>query len=147
MNIIFVCTGNTCRSPMAAAEAMAQAKAASPRFDDVAITSCGIHARDGMPAMPQAQAVAEQHGLNLSTHRAQFLSPEHIAAADIIYTMTLSQAVLLQSAYPKMATKIRPLSRIDIDDPFGGDLMTYEKVYQDIKLAITDVMPDWIKED
>lgn len=147
MNIVFICTGNTCRSPMAQAIALAELRRDPARFADVAIASAGLFAAQGAPASPGAQSVARAHGLDLSAHQAQQLTAAHIDAADKLWTMTQEQADYLAAHYPQAAERIESLGSTDISDPFGGDIAAYEKAYQDIAAAFADRMGELEKEE
>ncbi|WP_071542372.1 low molecular weight protein arginine phosphatase [Neomoorella thermoacetica] len=100
--ILFVCTGNTCRSSMAAAIA---AKLAKERGLDVTISSAGLAAREGDPATPEAvQALAEM-GLDLSSHRARQLTAATVRDADLILTMTAEHRERILRDYPEARGK------------------------------------------
>src|SRR5712675_2452951 len=83
--ILFVCSGNTCRSPLA--EAIAR-EVLPGRLDfEVEIASAGTSALAGSPASPHSIAVAERHGLDLSAHRSRMLTRDLVHEADLIVTM------------------------------------------------------------
>ncbi len=147
MNIVFICTGNTCRSPMAQALALAELRRDPTRFADVAIASAGLFAAAGAPASTGAQTVAQAHGLDLSDHRAQQLTAAHVDAADKLWTMTKDQAAYLAAQYPDAADRIEPFAAEDISDPYGGDTAAYEKAYQDIAAAFADRIGELEKGD
>ncbi len=85
MHVLFVCSGNTCRSPLAEA-AFRRLLAAAGRTD-IAVGSAGTGAYDGAPASEGAYLVALEAGLDLSGHRARLLTREMVAQADLILTM------------------------------------------------------------
>lgn len=100
--ILFVCTGNTCRSSMAAAIA---AKLAKERGLDVTVSSAGLAAVEGEPATPAAvQALAEM-GLDLSSHRARQLTAAMVREADLILTMTAEHRDRILRDYPEARGK------------------------------------------
>ena len=128
MRLLFVCTGNTCRSPMA--EAIAR-QLADERGLDVTASSAGTSAWDGAPASDGALLVALEEGLDLSIHRAQVLSRDLVAAADLILVMSPhhgERAIVLGGEgrthlltdYAARTTTGRP-----VQDPFGGELDLY----------------------
>ncbi len=128
MRLLFVCTGNTCRSPMA--EAIAR-QLADERALDVTASSAGTSAWEGAPASDGALLVALEEGLDLSMHRAQVLSRELVAAADLILVMSPhhgERAIVLGGEgrthlltdYAARTTTGRP-----VQDPFGGELDLY----------------------
>ena len=115
MKALFVCTGNTCRSPMAAA--------LWGRLGGVG-ASAGLYARDGEPASANAVRVMEEMGLDLSGHRAQTVTESMVRDADAVFGMTETHAAALAARFPAQRGKIRPLP-LEIPDPFGGDLEDY----------------------
>src|SRR5690606_10441944 len=87
-NVLFVCTGNTCRSPMA--EAIARRRFAEREWTHVDVASAGVAAGPGSPASSHAIILAADRGLDLTAHRSQPLSPELVEWADLILAMSAS---------------------------------------------------------
>ncbi|MCC6243181.1 MAG: hypothetical protein IT353_10085, partial [Gemmatimonadaceae bacterium] len=85
MRILFVCTGNTCRSPLA--EVIARREVAMRGWTDVQVASAGTNAWPDAPASDGSLLVALEHDMDLSTHRARVLSPSIVASSDVILTM------------------------------------------------------------
>ncbi len=86
--LLFVCTGNTCRSPMA--EVIARRRITDFGWSRVEVRSAGVGAFDGSPASGGAVRAAEAHGLDLSGHSASLLTQEEVDGADLILTMSAS---------------------------------------------------------
>src|SRR5260221_9793897 len=85
MKLLFVCTGNICRSPMAAA--IARSEIARAGYSDIEVASAGSAAISGGSATREAAMVAEENGLSLADHRAQPLTPQLLAATDLVVGM------------------------------------------------------------
>ena len=85
MHLLFVCSGNTCRSPLA--ESIARQLVLDRNLRDIEVKSAGTSANANAPASDGALLVALEQGLDLSTHRSQELSPELVQWADVILTM------------------------------------------------------------
>lgn len=109
-NILFVCTGNTCRSPMA--EALLRAKAGD-RFD---VRSAGVFAVDGGPAAHEAVQVLSERGIDCH-HQSKKLDEALIRWADVILTMTESHKHAVGVRFPESAGKVYTLKEYTDDDP------------------------------
>lgn len=122
--ILFVCTGNTCRSAMAAA--IFNDIAVKENLD-VLIDSAGIAADSGENASENAVKAMAEAGIDLSYHRSKRLTPELIEMADIILTMTVSHKdFLLRYAYGKVFTLKEYVGEEgDVLDPYRGDIEVY----------------------
>lgn len=138
MNILFVCTGNTCRSPMAA---YIMEKVAVENDLDVLIESAGVFPEAGKPASDEAIKAMADMGIDLTGHRTQAVTEELLDKADVILTMTEGQKMLLEpSAKGKIYTLLEYAgSEGDISDPYGGDLEEYKETAQEIYDAIVDI--------
>jgi len=143
INLLFVCTGNTCRSPMAsgiAGNLIAKQIGCDPNHladRDVHVTSAGTFAVPGMPAADHAVEVLQERGIDITSHQSQPLTAELINQADYIYAMTAShESCIVDLAGPNGACIQRLLDSEDIDDPIGGDRATYAKCAETIEKAI-----------
>lgn len=135
MHILFVCMGNTCRSPMA--EGILRAKAAAAGRDDIVVLSAGLFPAPGAPATEQAQTVMKARDIDISAHRSRRLALPYVEAADWVVAMTDSLAQQIISLCPEHANKVVTLAKWsgtegDISDPFGGDVEIYEKCANEI---------------
>lgn len=110
-NFLFVCTGNTCRSPMA--EALLQAKAG----DRFRVRSAGVFAIEGSPAAGDATQALSEKGVSLSGHKSRRLDLDSARWADVILTMTESHKRSVQQQFPETAGKVYTLREYSDDDP------------------------------
>lgn len=142
MNILFVCTGNTCRSPMAK---ILLEKMADERGTYVNVKSRGIMANPEDGISRGTYAVLLDEGIDSSFHRAKTLEEADLEEADLVFTMTNSQAISLKARFEAQAHKIQALGKEDLVDPFGGNLAIYQKTKEDLKILLGDLL-DKIEE-
>lgn len=132
LKLLFICTGNTCRSPLA--EGMARAM-----FGDmVQVSSAGMEAWDGENVSAHVVEVLKEHNVDLSKHRARIIKDELMADADWIIPMTRVQEEGLKRRFPQHAHKTRYLGnwgkeKRDIIDPWMGSLEVYRQTAQEIR--------------
>lgn len=133
MKIVFVCTGNTCRSSMAEALAKKWLAANAPTRTDIEFVSAGLAAFPGSPASGQAIDVMRLAGVNLAGHRARQISRDYVVDSDLILTMTKGHKCALLQMYPESTNKIYTLAEFaagqetDIPDPFAQSTEVYKK--------------------
>lgn len=141
MKILFVCTGNTCRSSMA--EGIARELAGK---DDLEFSSAGIAAFPGSPASHEAIIVMEEGQIDISGHQARQLTKEMVAAADLVLTMTKGHRNNIHQAMPEYKNKVLTLNNYawdkdeDIPDPYGQPVEVYKQVALEIKEAINQLI-------
>jgi protein arginine phosphatase len=135
--ILFVCTGNTCRSPMA--EAILKSK----KIDGLEVKSAGIYAATGSEASAHAKKVLEDHQID-HHHSSNMLNVDSVRWADLILTMTFSHKNAILQQYPDAAAKVFTLKEftgenydVDVVDPFGGNLAIYQETYHELEKLIT----------
>lgn len=142
MHLLFVCTGNTCRSPLA--EGIARRLIAERSLSDVVVSSAGTSAWPDSPASDGSLLVALEHGLDIGEHRARQLSPELVAGADIILAMGphhLERAEALGgSGRSHMLTAFAGGEARAVSDPFGGDLDVYRATYRELEQEIGAIL-------
>ena len=136
MNLLFVCTGNTCRSPMA--EAIWNAMAVPCGLP--AAKSAGLYAVSGDPASPHAITAAAEYGGDLSRHRAQPVTEALLSEADRVYCMTPSHLAALSAACPAYREKYVLFTPSGVPDPYGGDLAQYLNTAAAIHTALTALL-------
>jgi protein-tyrosine-phosphatase len=144
MKLLFICTGNTCRSPMA--EAIARKYLIERGLSDIDVASAGTSSWDGAAASDGALLVGLERRLDLSTHRSQQITRALVEESDLIFTMgphhlervdALGGAgkSYMLTAYPTRGTSGRAIS-----DPMGGDLDVYRATADELDLEIRRVL-------
>ena len=127
-NILVVCVGNICRSPMA--EALLK-----QRYPDKAIDSAGVGALVGHPADPAALEIMTERQLDITKHIAKQIDETLAKKADIIFTMSEGQTKWIEERWPFCRGKTFKLGHWmnkDIADPYKHEMSAFKTAYQDI---------------
>ncbi|MFD2707062.1 low molecular weight protein arginine phosphatase [Salibacterium lacus] len=141
-NVLFVCTGNTCRSPMA--EALLREKGR----EDIEVQSAGISASPGMAASKETVEVLKERGIPLR-HAAKPLTKERVDWADVILTMTKNHHGMVVQQFPEAADKVFTIKEFaggqesgagDITDPIGGSRSIYQSTADELEILVERVL-------
>ena len=142
MNILFVCTGNTCRSPMAEAIAKDYFK----KINKInRVLSGGLQNIEKEPASSNSIEALDEWGLDLTRHKSKLVTRDLVEGADLVLTMTIAQRDLLRIAYfdiENIDGKVQTMyfyatgEDQDIEDPYFKDLDRYKQVRDELKNLI-----------
>jgi protein-tyrosine-phosphatase len=139
-NLLFVCTGNTCRSPMA--EAVARAALSERGWQHVAVRSAGIAAAAGGAASDLAVDISSEHQIDLAAHASQGLTPELVEWADLVLAMGPSHVhAVAEFGGAEKAALLTDFIEGEgagepVADPFGGDSASYRTAFSQIRHAV-----------
>lgn len=138
IRVLFVCTGNTCRSPMA--EAILRNKAG----EEIEVKSAGIFAGEGSPASANTTQVLQENGIECQ-HSSSFLTKRHIDWATCVLTMTNHHKGAILLSFPDAEDKVFTLKEFvdaggDVSDPFGGPVEIYRATYAELEPLIDQML-------
>ena len=142
MKIMFICTGNICRSAMA--EWLLKKKIKDKDIKDIEVYSCGIYAEDGdTPTWEAKKVMMDEYSIDMSKHRATNIRNSNIEKMDLILCATSRHKRAVLSAYTELEGKVFTMKeyvgynreyndKIDIKDPWGYDIETYRSCVAEI---------------
>lgn len=149
-SILFLCTANQCRSPMAEVIGRDRLRRAYPN-SQWQVGSAGVAAVDGYPATPASATVAGRHGFDLSRHSSRSLTPALVAGSDLLVTMTAAHKQNILRRFPQAEGRVVTLGELsgnggDVDDPIGGPLEEYVRTYNLLAGWIEAALPQMAQQ-
>ena len=140
MNLLFVCTGNTCRSVMA--EYYLKDRLEQLEISGINVSSAGVATMDGIPASQGMLAVLEELAIDASPHASRILTDEIARKADRIYALATGHIAIIESKYPFAKEKTELLGVKSVPDPMGLTFEEYKECLDIIIKAIeTKIIP------
>jgi protein-tyrosine-phosphatase len=143
--VLFVCTGNTCRSPLA--ERILKHRVKEMGWEGIGISSAGTGALEGLSASEGAKRAARNMGISLARFKSKPVNGRRVARADLIITMTPGHAHDIGIRWPDALEKTHVITdytgspRRGIADPVGGDDLVYERCAADLSEEIERMLP------
>lgn len=141
-NILFVCTGNTCRSPMA--EFILKDLLAKKGFSDVHVSSAGLAVNPGDTICANAKQTLKNNGIEVDDFESRQITEDMIDQSDIVLCMTANHKRFLPQM-DKIVTLGEVVDMPDVGDPFGYDLNIYNLCYMQIYNALTKFVEQYFK--
>ena len=145
MKIMFICTGNICRSAMA--HRMLEKKA-KEQNKNIEVYSCGLWAYDGNHPTDEGITTMKDYGIDLSTHRATYIENSPIEEMDVILCATKNHKQNVIIMYPELKDKVFTMKEyagypdydLDIQDPWGYGLDVYKNCAKEIEICIEKIV-------
>ena len=143
MKILFVCTGNTCRSPIA--ECLLKDKLKKANVQDGEVSSCGVNVLDGEPLTPLTVEALKEIGIENASHTATIITKESVINSDLIFTMSERQKNIVNNYNDvKKAICLKDMIGEEIVDPFGKDYSFYQKAVELLDKATNLIMDKYV---
>jgi protein-tyrosine-phosphatase len=147
IKIIFVCTGNICRSPIA--EGIMKNRFQQDNRSDYSVTSMGTHGLDGNSASQYAIEVCAENGINIADHIARALVPDELENSTHVFVMEPIHIDYIFTFFPKIKHKTyllaswpdRKTKKLAIKDPVGGSISVFRKTFTELSIHIDRVYP------
>lgn len=144
MKVLFVCTGNTCRSPMA--EGIFKDIADLKEFQ---VSSAGLSTFSGEPAENNAIITCDNHGIDIKNHKTTAIGEAHVKEMDLVLTATQAHRDKIRMLYPDVDVYTikeyaEGYDNLDIADPIGGGLKTYEKCFLELNEALERIIVKFV---
>ncbi|MFM8320004.1 MAG: low molecular weight protein arginine phosphatase [Chloroflexota bacterium] len=142
-SVLFVCSANICRSPMAMGLLRASVR---EELSDWRIDSAGVWATNGFTAAFHTAQVLNTRGIDINAHRSQVITPALMAHYQLVLTMERNQKEALRAAFPRYAGRVHLLSeligeRFEVDDPMGRSLIEYEATARELESILAESLP------